>query len=860
MIYFPAGSYVFDVNVIVPPNIAIELRPGAVISFSAPTVQMVFNGDLIIDHSQTAFIVAPLPAAPQVVINSKNLDFVSPRWWGAKGDTRFSTALDNSLIAVGATTFTSTSLGLTPTDVGKTAAVFGAGPTPFVMIPAGGVTNSGTTITATVASTIGLVVGQQVVISGITGFATNNPNGTVTLTGVNLNSSQIIYTVASAPTGGPGIGGQVVATQTIPAGGVTNSGTTITATIASTAGLVVGQQAVVSGVTGFATNNPNGTVTVTGVNPALSQITYTVASAPTGGPGGGGMVTTTQNITAFTISITATVPSTAAIKVGQTVLIQGVTGFTSIIPNGLFKVVAVPSGTTFTFTANAAPIGTYTANSGSVAPATWWISTVTAVSSGLTPTATMFAPAGSSVPANTTYIRLGTDDGAAIQAAIAAAGGGTRIFLAPAIYTVKTSIELGGNEATTFEGVRPFTETNAFINDFTWANASGLALLGTWISYVGTGTCFSNAINFNTGLRMRDVGLLGTGLAGTTGVYLRQLDSGIDSLLICNFDTGVDVAGIIGVRWSDISCRGCNIGHSHGSVSSSAGFWNISTLIHLSASQCGVGLRLIQANTNVYIGLDVENCDESTVGGALGKVWLSDDGAGHGSVGNKFQTAWCEDVGGVNSFYIGPNCAGNTLRDIQIVYPWDSIHLAGPNNNLGSIRADGLSTGIVIDATATGTSLNNIASTITLSGAGVAAANVITATTVFLGTAANADTSITRLGGATGGVAQFDGTISVGHNSQGAIVNGNTIATSGGSPAIAYGQVIVTPASNVSGIILQAGLGAGVEVTVINESAFTVTFAAVATSHVADGTSDVIAANNSRRFQWSPSGLWYPSK
>jgi hypothetical protein len=641
---------------------------------------------------------------------------------------------------------------------------------------------------------------------------------------------------------------------------VANVGTAITVTVASTAGLFVNQQVAVSGITGF-TNPPNGTVTLTGISPNALQITYTVAVAPTGTYGGGGTVATiAQTISACTNSgttVTATVSSTAAIKVGQTVLMQGVAGFTTNPPNGLFKVATVPSGTTFTFTANAAPTGTYTANSGSVAPATWWISTVSSVSGN---TATVTPAASNPVPVNSTYIRLGTDDSAAIQAAIAAASGGTMVFLAPAIYTVKAPIELGGSEATTFEGVRPFTETNAFINDFTWANASGLALLGTWISYVGTGTCFSNAINFNTGLRMRDVGLLGTGLAGTTGVYLRQLDSGIDSLLICNFDTGVDVAGIIGVRWSDISCRGCNIGHSHGSVSSSAGFWNISTLIHLSASQCGVGLRLIQANTNVYIGLDVENCDESTVGGALGKVWLSDDGAGHGSVGNKFQTAWCEDVGGVNSFYIGPNCAGNTLRDIQIVYPWDSIHLAGPNNNLGSIRADGLSTGIVIDATATGTSLNNIASTITLSGAGVAAANVITATTVFLGTAANADTSITRLGGATGGVAQFDGTISVGHNSQGAIVNGNTIATSGGSPAIAYGQVIVTPASNVSGIILQAGLGAGVEVTVINESAFTVTFAAVANSHVADGTSDVIAANNSRRFQWSPSGLWYPSK
>jgi hypothetical protein len=505
---------------------------------------------------------------------------------------------------------------------------------------------------------------------------------------------------------------------------VANVGTAITVTVASTAGLFVNQQVAVSGITGF-TNPPNGTVTLTGISPNALQITYTVAVAPTGTYGGGGTVATiAQTISACTNSgttVTATVSSTAAIKVGQTVLMQGVAGFTTNPPNGLFKVATVPSGTTFTFTANAAPTGTYTANSGSVAPATWWISTVSSVSGN---TATVTPAASNPVPVNSTYIRLGTDDSAAIQAAIAAASGGTMVFLAPAIYTVKAPIELGGSEATTFEGVRPFTETNAFINDFTWANASGQTLWGTWISYVGTGYCFGNALNFNTGLRMRNVGLLGTGLGGTTGVYLRQLDSGIDSLLICNFDTGVDVAGIIGVRWSDISCRGCNIGHSHGSISSTAGFLNISTLIHLSASGCGVALRLIRASTNLYIGLDVENCNEAMVGGALGKVWLSDDGAGHGSIGNRFQTAWCEDVGGVNSFYIGSNCAGNTLRDIQIVYPSDTIHLVAPNSDLGPIRNDGTnSSDIVVDATATGTSLGNIASTIALSGTG--ALNVI---------------------------------------------------------------------------------------------------------------------------------------
>src|SRR5579864_7124944 len=98
-IYFPAGSYIFGSNVTVPTNIAVELRPGAVLKFSNPNVQIIFNGDLIIDHSQTAFVAAVNPLRNQVLINSKNLRFVSPRWWGAKGDTRFNTSADNAAIS-----------------------------------------------------------------------------------------------------------------------------------------------------------------------------------------------------------------------------------------------------------------------------------------------------------------------------------------------------------------------------------------------------------------------------------------------------------------------------------------------------------------------------------------------------------------------------------------------------------------------------------------------------------------------------------------------------------------------------------------------------------------------------------------
>jgi len=82
-----------------------------------------------------------------------------------------------------------------------------------------------------------------------------------------------------------------------------------------------------------------------------------------------------------------------------------------------------------------------------------------------------------------------------------------------------------------------------------------------------------------------------------------------------------------------------------------------------------------------------------------------------------------------------------------------------------------------------------------------------------------------------------------------------TISTTG------IGVARVTPASARTGVILQAGVTPGQEVVVVNNSASnSITFAAVATSHVADGTSAVIAANKCMFFKWdSIAAKWYHS-
>jgi hypothetical protein len=87
-----------------------------------------------------------------------------------------------------------------------------------------------------------------------------------------------------------------------------------------------------------------------------------------------------------------------------------------------------------------------------------------------------------------------------------------------------------------------------------------------------------------------------------------------------------------------------------------------------------------------------------------------------------------------------------------------------------------------------------------------------------------------------------------------AIVNSDTITT------YTVGASRVNPAGNVTGIILEAGTEPAQVVAVVNESAFTVTFAAAGTSNVADGTSSVISANRCALFVWdSSTSRWYRS-
>lgn len=107
------------------------------------------------------------------------------------------------------------------------------------------------------------------------------------------------------------------------------------------------------------------------------------------------------------------------------------------------------------------------------------------------------------------------------------------------------------------------------------------------------------------------------------------------------------------------------------------------------------------------------------------------------------------------------------------------------------------------------------------------------------------------------GVITVAGIINSGNSSSGSVTWATTGAT---QQTVATGNTITITASTVlqkittggavTGVILTAGTVDGQVVAIENNSANSVTFAAVGTSNVADGTSAVIAANRTTIFIW----------
>lgn len=99
----------------------------------------------------------------------------------------------------------------------------------------------------------------------------------------------------------------------------------------------------------------------------------------------------------------------------------------------------------------------------------------------------------------------------------------------------------------------------------------------------------------------------------------------------------------------------------------------------------------------------------------------------------------------------------------------------------------------------------------------------------------------------------FQGVLAIGsYASASTLASSGTIATTS-----AWG--IVAPTAAVTGVVMGSGLYDGQMFAVLNNSSFSITFAASGTSHVATGTAEVIPAASLRMYFWSgTTNLWYP--
>ena len=93
----------------------------------------------------------------------------------------------------------------------------------------------------------------------------------------------------------------------------------------------------------------------------------------------------------------------------------------------------------------------------------------------------------------------------------------------------------------------------------------------------------------------------------------------------------------------------------------------------------------------------------------------------------------------------------------------------------------------------------------------------------------------------------------------GPVMTGPAIAlATGGTIDDSWGYVRLNPAGNITGVILAPGNRNGQMIVLFNESGNTITFAAAATSHVADGATTAIPASTGRLLVWnSGDGLWH---
>lgn len=219
---------------------------------------------------------------------------------------------------------------------------------------------------------------------------------------------------------------------------------------------------------------------------------------------------------------------------------------------------------------------------------------------------------------------------------------------------------------------------------------------------------------------------------------------------------------------------------------------------------------------------------------------------------NAYEACWsgCDSQEPTVGSYYFKGSTGCNLQGVSNRPNWDNpntgVQLGVNPNNYGTCA------GVVLDA-ATGC---NVSMGYNVYNSAAYAARLINSATRCSVIIAGDGTDQAAFDGSTSTVGNFvvvDGAQAAAGQSSSA----QSVASSGTITTTGIGVARVTTAGAVTGVILQAGQ-AGQQVTVINESANSITFAASGTSHVADGVADVIAATSARTFVYdSGTSLWY---
>jgi hypothetical protein len=446
-----------------------------------------------------------------------------------------------------------------------------------------------------------------------------------------------------------------------------------------------------------------------------------------------------------------------------------------------------------------------------------------------------------------------TDDTTAIRAALTAAASGGTVMFPPGNYKITDYLTPPVNSKIvgSGDGATIITQTGSNKNIFQATDPYNISISSLKMVGIGTGT--GKGINFalsvNTNMMLITLDQITVDDVGSDGVYL-------ENPIVSTFNRvnthscggyGINLVGVgTGVIGTSCTLTSCYADTNAGAAGFRLSHMNYTSLVSCASDSNAIGYLIDTCQGVSLSGCGAESCTTNGI-----KI-----NAGFGITAD---ACWFYDDGGV-AVYVTGSAASIILQNMIE----NSPH-AGATNFI-KVDAGSFATIIGFSNTTANSFLGDV-TTIQDDGGG----NITTPGTLALIADAQitfgaaADTNLYRL--AANSLGTDDAFTAFGAlNAQNLLTLAQSstqvsLSSSGTIATANLGVSRVTTSGAVTGVILASGTVAGQIVIVVNASANSITFAAAGTSHVADGTSSVIAANSARLFVWNSTGsLWYPCK